>query len=876
VRSRLLLLIIPVSLTILCGIAVHQRSLAQSRPRREVELRIIVVSSPTDAEEILGRLKKGADFATLAKQKSTDPTAAEGGSMGRTDPATLRSELRDAVNGLAPGQLSEVIKIPSGYAILRMESQTTASKPAQPASGNPSGMLPLSSRGNVRYPPDVAGAVDAELAFRNFPKEPGWSRDLHKLCELRTKFLPATIRQLEGLLDPANPDAPKVPMEIAQAHYALAQLHAYQGQMDEAIEQWQAAYKIALSDVPALVSQMEEVLGIAYLHKSEMENDGYRNPGERCLFPPRTSVAYENSADSKKAVEYFSKYLEKKPNELEVQWLLNLAYMSLGGYPASVPGKYLIRPSVFESQEELPRFEDVAPLAGINTFSMAGGTIVDDFDNDGLLDIVTSSYDSCEPLHLFHNNGDGSFTDRNAQAGLLDQLGGLNIIQADYNNDGCMDILVPRGAWQYPIRRSLLRNNCDGTFTDVTQQAGLEEPETASQAVVWADIDNDGWLDLFIGNEQGPSQLFRNKGDGTFENISHFAGVDRSAFSKAVVAADYDNDGYVDFYVSNLNGDNFLYHNNHDRTFTEVAGKAGVQEPWTSFAAWFFDYDNDGWPDLFVTSYYLSVDEDLRSYLGLEHNAETLKLYRNLGNGSFRDVTAEVGLDRVFMPMGSNFGDIDNDGFLDIYLGTGNPTYGSLLPNVLLRNKEGKSFVDVTGSSGTGELHKGHGVAFADIDNDGDEDLLAEIGGAIPGDRHAFRLFENPGNSNDWISLKLVGVKSNRAAIGARIKLTVGNEGRGPRSIYRTVGSGGSFGANPLQQHIGLGKSAQSVSLEIWWPGSNTRQNFSDIAKNHFLEIREFAKEYNKLERHPFRLGGPKRSTMRGTNFSWVEPGKTQ
>jgi hypothetical protein len=319
-----------------------------------------------------------------------------------------------------------------------------------------------------------------------------------------------------------------------------------------------------------------------------------------------------------------------------------------------------------------------------------------------------------------------------------------------------------------------------------------------------------------------------------------------------------------------LNGDNFLYHNNHDKTFTEVARQAGVQKPWQSFAAWFFDFDNDGWPDLFVTSYYVSVDESIRSYLGLTPNAETLKLYKNLGNGTFRDVTTEVGLDKVFMPMGSNFGDIDNDGFLDMYLGTGNPTYASLLPNVLLHNKEGKYFTDVTASSGTGELHKGHGVAFADIDNDGDEDILAEIGGAVPGDSHAFRLFENPGNGNDWISLHLVGSKTNRAAIGARIKVTVQNEGKTTRSIYRTVGSGGSFGASPLTQHIGLGKAARIVDLEIWWPASNSRQHFASIAADQFLEIKESAKDYTKLERHPVRLGGP----ARGDKTSSKQPAR--
>jgi hypothetical protein len=352
-----------------------------------------------------------------------------------------------------------------------------------------------------------------------------------------------------------------------------------------------------------------------------------------------------------------------------------------------------------------------------------------------------------------------------------------------------------------------------------------------------------------------------------------------------VCLLDYDNDGWLDIYVVNgstvdaLTGKEApphaaLFHNNHDGTFTDVSEKAGVTNGRWGFGCAVADYDNDGWPDLFVTSYYVSVDESVRSYLGLSPNAETLKLYRNLGNGTFRDVTAEAGLDRVLMPMGANFGDIDNDGFLDIYLGTGNPSYASLLPNVLLHNKDGKIFTDVTASSGTGELHKGHGVAFADLDNDGDEDLLTEIGGAVPGDSHAFRLFENPGNGNDWISLHLIGVKTNRAAIGARIKVTVQNEDKTMRSIYRTVGSGGSFGASPLTQHIGLGKSARILGLEIWWPASNTRQTFSNVAVNQFLEVKEFAKDYATLVRHAFRLGGPARSAETSSKQTTTAAGK--
>ncbi len=830
--------------------------LSQSSSHTTVDLQIIVVASESEARGLLDRLQKGEDFAALARQKSTDATAGDGGYLGKLDPSTLRSELRAATVGLQPGGLSGIIKLPSGFAILRrMPADETP-----PAQGyvTPTRILPLAATGAIRYSPNVGGKGEADLAFRNYPKPDGWSQDLQTLCRIRRQSLASVTEQLAKDLSLQSPDSLSrgSPLDQIEAHYALANLYAYQSVMDKSVHEWETAYQIAQDQLPGAMAELEEVLGIAYLHKSEIDNDVYQNPGERCIFPPRAGMRYQNPADSEKAVSFLLKYLQRKPEALDARWLLNLAYMTLGRYPEGVPKAFLIPPSAFESPEEVGRLTDVAPAAGIKLFSESGGLIVDDFDNDGLLDIVTSDFDQCAPMHFFHNNGDGTFTDRSVESGLAGQLGGLNLIQTDYNNDGCLDILVLRGAWEFPQRKSLLRNNCNGTFTDVTAAAGLAEPATSTQTAVWADIDNDGYLDLLVGNENRPAQLFRNRGDGTFEDISHAAGVDEVAFTKGVAAADYDNDGYVDFYVSNLNGNHFLYHNNHDRTFTEVAAKAGVQKPWQSFATWFFDYDNDGWPDLFVTSYYISVDESIRSYLGLQPNAETLKLYKNMGNGSFRDVTEAVGLDKVFMPMGANFGDIDNDGYLDLYLGTGNPSYASLLPNVLLRNHEGKYFVDVTASSGTGELHKGHGVAFADVDNDGDEDLLAEIGGAIPGDRHAFRLFENPGNGNDWISLHLVGVKTNRAAIGARIKVTVETDQHTARSIYRTVGSGGSFGASPLTQHIGLGKAARIAEIEIWWPTSNTRQHFTNVAKNQFLEIREFGKEFTKLERPPFKLGG--------------------
>src|SRR5579863_6468706 len=841
---------------------------AQEASTGKINLEVIVVDTAMKAQEVLDRLKKGEDFATLSKQLSIDPSASNGGYLGDVDPASMRPELRTALQSLKPGELSRVVRVPTGFVILKVLSKT----PEQVGPGMGSGQgtagqgmgpnrdLHLAGRGAIQYPADVAGQVLADMLFQRYPKPEGWEQDLNAVCNARRQSLEQGISVLERLASDAPQMARKSPYDQIQTHYGLAQLFAYEGKMDRAVAEWGTAYELAARGVPGGIPQLTEVLGVAYLHKSEMENGAYERPGERCLFPPRKGICYQQTADSEKAIEYFTKYLELKPERpdiVQVKWLLNLAYMTLGIYPEGVPEKYRISQDAFASKEDIGRFVDVAPQIGLGFTSMAGGVIADDFENDGLLDVVVSSYDVCQALRFFHNNGDGTFTDRTKEAGLAGQLGGLNMIQADYNNDGCMDILVLRGAWEFPERKSLLRNNCDGTFTDVTREAGLAEPATRTQAAVWADINNDGLLDLFVGNENGPSQLFLNKGDGTFEDISASSGLNKIAFTKGVVAADYDNDGYVDFYASNLYGGNFLYHNNHNNTFTEVSEQAGVhQADSQSFAAWFFDYDNDGWPDIFVTTYFFSNDETIRSYLGLPTNAATMRLYRNKGDGTFQDVTSQAGLAKINVPMGANFGDVDNDGYLDIYLATGGPEYGAMAPKMLLRNHEGKYFVDVTASSGTGDLHKGHAVAFADLGNNGREDLLVSIGGATPGDAHQFRVYKNPDNGNDWIAVKLVGVKSNRAGIGARLKVTVENEGSGTRSIYRTVGSGGSFGANPIQQHIGLGRSAKIVRLEVWWPASNSRQSFANVGKNQFIEIREFAKNYVKLERKSFRLAG--------------------
>ena len=826
---------------------------AQEDSSRKLDLGIIVLPTLEQAERTARQLVTGSDFSVMAKEKSTDATAIDGGYMGKLDPEQLRPELRNALSGRHPGQSTDIVRIPSGFAILKVlpSAPTTADL-------NPARITSLLATGAIRFGAQVSGLNEADAVFMQYSRPDGWDRDLQEVCRIRTESLAYSKSNIRKNLDPNSGMQFTLAQQI-QGHGALAQLFAYSGEMDQAIEEWKTSYALAETGDPRFLPNLQESLGVSYLHLSEMDNNVYRGSRDLDFFPPvHPRASYEKQDASKRAIEYFTTYLKDHPDDLEVKWLLNLAYMTLGEYPTGVPREYLFSENEFHSRQDVGRFIDVAPATGLNVFRAAGGLIVDDFDNDGQLDVVASSMDVCDPIRFFHNNGDGTFTDRTKEAGLLDQLGGLNIVQADYNNDGCMDILVLRGGWEFPHRKSLLRNNCDGTFTDVTAASGLGITVTATQAAAWADVDNDGYLDIFIANEGAPAQLFHNKGNGTFEEIGKSAGIDETAFSKGVAAADYDGDGFMDFYVTHQHGANSLFHNNGNRTFTEVGRQAGVQAPSFSFATWFFDYDNDGWPDLYVSGYLTAVPESLKTYAGLPPNAETLKLYRNKHDGTFEDVTARVGLDKVYMPMGSNFGDVDNDGYLDIYLGVGQPSFTALLPHVLFRNNEGKSFVDITESSGTGELHKGHGIAFADLRRRGSEDIVAQIGGAVPADKHAMRVFENPGNSNDWLNVRLIGVKSNHEALGTQIHVTVQSRNAPARSIYRAVGETSSFGGNPLEQHIGLGSQAELVDLDIVWPASGTRQHFAGVRKNQFIEIKEFASAYTHLERAPIQRANPR------------------
>jgi hypothetical protein len=636
---------------------------------------------------------------------------------------------------------------------------------------------------------------------------------------------------------------------------AKAAMLNWDNEAERALKVLQEAREMVEAD-PALASEcLYSIIfmqGVTGLRCGENENCVLCRGESACILPISPSAVHTKPRGSRLAIQYFSEYLDRFPDDLEVRWLLNLAHMTLGEYPGQVkPGCLVNIDRYLKSEFDIGKFRDVSEQVGLGRMNQAGGAIMDDFDNDGLLDVVVTSMDPTEQMAIFRNKGDGTFEDRTAHSGLVGQLGGLNCVQADYNNDGHLDVFVVRGAWMpFPMRPSLLRNNGDGTFTDVTKEAGMMEPVN-SICASWADYDNDGLLDLFICCEKQPNRLYHNKGDGTFEEVAVKAGLQGTGKCyKGCAWIDYDNDGYPDIFLNVLNDTSRLFHNNRDGTFTEVTAAMGIDGPLAGFSCWAWDYDNDGYPDIFATSFNHTLGDIVKGLTtGEPHNCFPNRLYRNMGGKRFKDVTKEAGLDMCFASMGTNFGDFDNDGFLDMYLGTGDPNLHMLVPNRMFKNVGGKRFAEITASSGTGHLQKGHGVACGDWARDGNVDIFIEMGGAVNGDRYHNVLFQNPGHDNRWLTVKLIGKKTNRSAIGARIKaVTAGAE---PLTVYRHVSSGSSFGANPLQQTLGLGKADKVATLEIYWPTSGTTQVFHDVDVNQAVEITEFAKDYRKLDWKP-------------------------
>ncbi|MEZ6121884.1 MAG: CRTAC1 family protein [Planctomycetaceae bacterium] len=678
---------------------------------------------------------------------------------------------------------------------------------------------------------------------------------LAKQADHRKSGLRSELQTIGKQIGKGHPSADRCYQYFQQGLGYLRMNELRQGIVD-----LQESERLALQiDAPRCdLNQIRFYLGVAHLRVGETENCCARNNSDSCILPIRGEGLHTRKEGSEAAFRCFLDVVEHPSGLTEQEyaidapamWLLNIAAMTLGRYPQDVPEAYRCPEKAFQSSETFPVFRNILPVLGLRTDNLCGGAVSDDFDNDGLLDVFTTTFDPRGQSLVFRNSPKQWLTDCTQEAGLIGICGGLNAIQTDFNNDGFVDLFVVRGAWkgaegQHP--NSLLRNNGDGTFSDVTFEVGLAEVWAPTKTADWADFDNDGNVDLFIGNETLPespalSELYRNNGDGRFTDIAAAAGVNIGVFCMGAVWGDYDHDHFPDLFVSNgtAPGRNLLFHNQRNGTFQNVSQAAGVERPLASFATWFWDYNNDGNLDLYVANSIENIGFIAADLMGRKppDGVETMGLYSGDGQGHFRNLADSAGLSLPTRPMGANFGDLNGDGFPDFYLATGDVPYEFLVPNLMFLNHGGTAFTNITMAGGFGHLQKGHGVSFTDLNNDGMTDVYVQLGGAFDGDAANDGLFLNPGFDSHWVVLNLAGIDSNRAAVGTRIRAVITEDGQ-ERSIYRHVDSGGSFGANPLQVRIGIGKATKIERLEVEWSVSGQTQVFTDVSVNRTFTIVE-------------------------------------
>lgn len=616
-----------------------------------------------------------------------------------------------------------------------------------------------------------------------------------------------------------------------------------------------------------------EALAISYLRLAEINNCFENYTPTNCILPFDDDAIHKDKDYIQAALAELNLLLKKYPGDYTYHWMYNIAHIANNTYPDRLNPEYLIpglqNKETLPGSLKAPLFRDVGMSKGIGDDRISGSACTEDFTGDGHLDIFTTSYGFGDDVIFYESDDAGGFIDKTQEAGLDGMMGGLNIVCADINNNGYPDILILRGAWlaghgEHP--NSLLRNNGDGTFTDITISSGLYE-KSPTQVAAFTDINLDGYLDIFIGNEsasewQGffvegdeespsyPSAIFINNGDETFTKHANWNGFVLDEFVKGASWGDINNDGQPDLYVSVMGGDNKLFvhrglNETGQPTFEEIGQKAGVNLPEFSFPVWFFDYNNDGWDDIFATTYDVrsinrAADEVSRERLGLQTQSEYSRLFQNMGNETFRDITEEAGLHTVMFGMGANFGDLNNDGYLDMYIGTGAPSLSSIIPNRLFLNHKGQRFYESTAISGVGHLQKGHGVSIADFNEDGMLDIYMVLGGAVESDFYHNALFENQSNTGNWLTLKLEGTSTNRQAIGSRVELQIPS-GDSTRNLYRTVSTGGSFGNNSTRLHFGLGDADRIESIKINWVGSDEPQIIKNPEINSFLNVRQEA-----------------------------------
>lgn len=529
------------------------------------------------------------------------------------------------------------------------------------------------------------------------------------------------------------------------------------------------------------------------------------------------------------------------PTDVRYRWMLRTLILHAGQPESKIPEEFRLK--LPPGDRATFQFRDATANSGAERLALGRGASWGDFDNDGREDILVGAERA--PFCLFRNQGDGTFRDVAERLGLHDPVGlGCYAAQfIDYDNDGFQDVFMTSNGWGGGGRLFLFHNEGGTRFTDVTAASGLGAPVNAFGAS-WADYDNDGRVDLAVAagivDPEGGDRirLYHNDGNGKFREVGEQAGLTQKARWISLCWGDYDGDGRQDLLAASFDAGPFLFRNLGDGRFEDVSVKAGIRNECAAYTPEFFDFDNDGNLDAFVSTYpsaYLRVEDMIEGNLGRPTPLPQRQLlFRNNGDGTFRNISEEAGITGWHGGMSSQVGDFDNDGFDEITIGTGNPALDWTEPKPLFHNNGKGQFTDIAQSAGLVHFGMLHGTVLADYDDSGNLSLFGSFGGFYWGTRETTKLYKNMGSGNSSLEVRLIGTRSNRDAIGAKVSAIAGK-----RRIHKYVNGGNGFGvANSKVIHLGLGREQRVEHLDIQWP-SGHKQSFRNIPAGQRIEIVE-------------------------------------
>lgn len=585
------------------------------------------------------------------------------------------------------------------------------------------------------------------------------------------------------------------------------------------------------------------------------QNHGLAAPGV-CTLPFTTFHA--DAQYSREAARLFQRLLDKYDHSNYLyRWLLNLSYMTIQGFPQDVPPEYRIqsdfidsfygpKKQAMEARYDYLSFQESAAQLGLAAFNTGRGVAVEDFKRDGFLDIVTCS--TFEGMHFFKNDHGVRFVDQTKGSGLEGIKQCFTVVPVDYDNDGWVDLFVSRPFSHY----SLLRNNGNGTFTDVTQQVGLWDPKDNDQIAAtwipaWGDVNNDGKLDLFLAQwgfriplvsgimaiPRKDSMLFINE-NGHFVNRTREYGLSDIVHDYYFVGAafgDYNGDGLPDLLLTSpLRNSTLLLRNVDGRRFVDSHLIPTVA---SGVTAGFLDVNHDGRLDLFIGGFGDARSNTEQVVFGENSSrflsGRSLLLVQTPG-GRFEEV--KQAFDMPVSTMGASWGDLTNSGCYSFYFGTGDPEPWFILPHLMYMGKPkgtgcSLEFENVSMLQGFGNLQKGHGIVFFDFNNDGKQDIYSALGGMWPGDAWVSQFFVNHSRtSNTWIKIRLRGRQTNYYGLGAMIHVQ-GENSKGEEIIrYYYMDNKTGFGGGPFLAHIGLADAVRVTNVEVSWPVSHCKASY--------------------------------------------------